>query len=134
MPPRNSTRLAAPLKKFRVPVVKWRPSVAQFEDYESNKRVTYEPPQEVSIFGKVWYILKPRDAKRVRMGNVLLPPKYYPLWRRLVYGALFQENMLKAWIERTGDLRGRSLNAEEEEMVNLRNMAGVRLVQYLLYR
>jgi hypothetical protein len=36
--------------------------------------------------------------------------------------------------ERTDELRGRRLNAVEEEMVNLRNMAGVRLVQYLLYR
>lgn len=42
--------------------------------------------------------------------------------------------MFEAWIQRTNRLSGRKLKAVEEEMMNLRNMAGVRLIQYLLYR
>ena len=40
--------------------------------------------------------------------------------------------MYEAWIKRTKQLKGKSLNAVEEEEIQLKNMAGVRLVQYLL--
>jgi hypothetical protein len=56
------------------------------------------------------------------------------MWRRLIYGALLQEKMYQAWIRRTKRLKDKSLNAVEEEEIRLKNMAGVRLVQYLLYR
>ena len=42
--------------------------------------------------------------------------------------------MFDAWIKRTNRLSGRRLNAVQEQEISLKNMAGVRLVQYLLYR
>lgn len=42
--------------------------------------------------------------------------------------------MYEGWIERTSRLAGKMVAAVKREQLNLRNMAGVRLVQYLLCR
>jgi hypothetical protein len=89
-------RLAAPLQKFIVPVVTWRPNALEFQEYKK-ERVTYRVPDLISIAGREWYCVTACNVDKVAMGNVLLPLKYYPLWRRLIYGALLQEKMFEAW-------------------------------------
>ena len=42
--------------------------------------------------------------------------------------------MFEGWIQRTKHLQGRRLNAVQEEEIYLESMAGVQMVQYLLYR
>ena len=84
--------------------------------------------------GKEWYRVSAYDANDDLMGAFLLPLKYYPLWRRLIYGALLQEKIYEAWIQRTKRLRNKRLDAVEEQEINLKINAGVRLVQYLVYR
>jgi hypothetical protein len=133
--PPKSLRLAAPLKEFKIPTVSWRPDPKQFKEFQKNSRVTYTHPDQIEIKGRVWLRVPAYDAKNLLLGAFLLPVKYYTLWRRLVYGALFQENMYEAWINRTKGLKGKKgLNDVEKEEINLKNMAGTRLVQYLLCR
>ena len=132
--PSKSVRLAAPLKEFKIPIVSWRPNEKQFREFRKNSRVTYTVPEITDIMGKKWYRVAAYDVHDNLLGEFALPIKYNQLWRRLIYGALFQEKMYKAWILRTKPLKGKSLNAVEEEEVRLKNMAGVRLIQYLLYR
>jgi hypothetical protein len=132
--PKKSARLAAPLKAFKIPVVSWRPNRQEFKDFQRKWRVTYTVPDKIKVHGKQWYRVAAYDSKDVLMGVVLLPPKYYPLWRRLVYGALFQEKMYEAWSKRTQRLKTGNMNAVEKEMLRLKHNAGVRLVQYLLCR
>jgi hypothetical protein len=134
MPSQKLAHLASPLNKYLVPVVSWRPNALQFAEFQKERRIFYNVPDLISIQGKDWFRFTAYNIDDVALGYFLLPPKYYLLWRRLVYGGLFQEKMFEAWIKRTDKLSGRSLNPVEEEMISLRNMAGVRLVQYLLYR
>jgi len=117
-----------------VPVVSWRPSLREFREFQETSRVTYIAPEVVKIQGQDWHCIKAYDVRDDQLGNFLLPMKYYPLWRRLVYGALFQEKMYEAWIRKTKGFAGKMLSAVGQELFNLRNMTGVRLVQYLLYR
>lgn len=133
MPPK-SVRLAAPLKKFIIPVVSWRPDELQFREFQATSRITYAVPLPIKIMGREWRRVAAYDANNDLLGEFILPVRYLSLWRRLIYGALLHEKMFEAWIRRTKRLKGRSLNAVEEEEINLRNMAGVRLVQYLLCR
>jgi hypothetical protein len=130
----KSLRLAAPLKEFKIPIVSWRPNPHQLKDFQENRRITYSVPEPIKISGREWYSVAAYDVKDELLGYFILPIKYYPLWRRLVYGALLQEKMYEAWIKRTSRLRGKSLTAFNEEEIRLKKMAGVRLVQYLLYR
>jgi hypothetical protein len=134
MPPRKSARLPAPLKKFIVPIVTWCPTSQEFQFFQKERRNTYAASEKFSLRGREWFRIMAHNFQGDELGWVLLPPKYYQLWRRLVYGGLFQEKMFEAWIGRTDKLSGRSLNPVEEEMIRLRNMTGVRLVQYLIYR
>jgi hypothetical protein len=134
MPKQKLARLAAPLNSFMVPVVSWHPNPDQFEEFQEKWRITYFAPELIEIDGSDWHCIAANDVNNQELGKFLLPLKYYQLWRRLVYGALLQEKMFEAWIQRTKQLRGRRLNAVEEEMINLRNTAGLRLIQYLLYR
>jgi hypothetical protein len=134
MPLRKSFRLAAPLKDFKIPIVSWRPNSQQLRDFQENRRVTYTVPEPIKISEREWYSVTAYDVNNEPLGKFILPLKYYPLWRRLVYGALLQEKMYEAWIERTKRLRAKSLNVVQEEEINLKKMAGVRLVQYLIYR
>ena len=133
MPPK-SVRLAAPLKKFIIPVVSWRPDELQFREFQATSRITYAVPLPIKIMGREWRRVAAYDANNDLLGEFILPVRYLSLWRRLIYGALLHEKMFEAWIRRMKWLKGRSLNAVEEEEINLRNMAGVRLVQYLLCR
>jgi hypothetical protein len=80
------------------------------------------------IHGREWYCITAFNNAQEELGRVLLPPKYLPLWRRLVYGAVLHEKLYEAWITRTNQLQNRSLNSVEEEMIYLRNNAGIRLV------
>lgn len=134
MPKSKSGLLASPLEEFKVPIVSWRPTEQQLEHFQNESRITYTLPERIEVKGKEWYCVSVYGVKAAMLGQFLLPFKYHSLWRRLVYGALLQEKMYKAWIERTRRLKGRRLNAVQEEEINLKNMAGVRLVQYLLYR
>jgi hypothetical protein len=97
--------------------------------------VTYTVPERIKIHGKEWCSITAYDVKEEGLGQFFLPQQYYPLWRRLIYGALFQEKLYEAWITRTKKLRHEeSLNLVDKEMINLKNNAGVKLVQYLLIR
>src|SRR5882762_6992505 len=87
MPKRKSACLAAPLNGFMVPVVSWRPSLREFREFQETSRVTYIAPEVVKIQGQDWHCIKAYDVRDDQLGNFLLPMKYYPLWRRLVYGA-----------------------------------------------
>jgi hypothetical protein len=133
MPPK-SVRLAAPLKEFRVPIVSWYPNPKQLKDFQEKSRITYTVPERMKVMGKNWLSVAAYDVNDDLLGQFLLPSKYEELWRRLIYGALLQEKMYKAWIRKMEKLRGKKLNAVGEEALRLKNMAGVRLVQYLLYR
>lgn len=126
--------LATPLKDFKIPIVSWRPNNAEFMDFRTSGRVNYNVPQKVKIKGSEWYRVAASDVNYEWMGGIFLPLKYYPLWRRLVYGALLQENMFHLWIGRTHRLKKKKLNRIEEEEIRLKNTAGVKLIQYLLYR
>lgn len=131
----TSGHLTTPLKEFKIPIVSWRPDSSKFQEFQANARVTYAVPQEVKIKGNKWYHVDAYGVNNKPLGGVILPLNYYPLWRRLVYGALLQEKMYEAWISRTNRLKNKKkLTAIEGEEMNLRNMAGVRLVQYLLCR
>jgi hypothetical protein len=124
----------SPLNDFKVPIASWRPNEQQFKEFQDKSRITYTIPERIEINGKEWYSVAAYNVENVLLGEFILPFKYYPLWRRLIYGALFQEKLYNAWIQRTRRLKGRRLNAVEEEEIRLRNMSGVRMVQYLLYR
>jgi hypothetical protein len=130
----KSEPLKSPLKAFNVPIVSWRPNEEQFKRFQNESRITYVYSGGVQIKGREWYLFRAYDAKEELLGEFFLPPKYYPLWRRLIYGALLQEKMYAGWIRRTARLKGRRLTASQQEEVNLRNTAGVRMVQYLMYR
>lgn len=134
MPQQKLARLAAALDGFMVPVVSWRPDARRFKEFQQKSRITYTAPDLIKVLGRDWYSVTAYDVDDGQLGKFLLPLKYYTLWRRLVYGALLQEKMFEAWTQRTERLSGRRLNRVEEEMIHLRNMAGLRLVQYLLYR
>lgn len=133
LPPKH-LRLAAPLKEFKIPIVSWRPNSLELKEFQKNSRVTYTVPEELKIKGREWLRVAAYNVMDLLLGEFILPKKYYSLWRRLIYGGLFQEKMYEAWIKRTKRLKGKSLNAVEEEEIRLRNMAGVRLAQYLLCR
>jgi hypothetical protein len=131
--PSKSTHLAAPLTKFDIPIVSWYPDNKQFEKFKKC-RVSYFAPDKTKIKGKEWYEIIAFNPQNQQLGMVYLPLKYYSLWRRLVYRVVFQEKMFEAWIEKTKAWKKKGLNAVQEEAINLKNMTGVRLVQYLLYR
>jgi len=130
----KSGLLASPLKEFKVPIVSWCPNEHQFKEFQEKSRITYTMPERIQINGKEWYWVTAYHVGNVLLGEFILPRAYHTLWRRLIYGALFQEKLYSAWISRTRRLKGRRLNAVEEEEIRLRNMTGVRMVQYLLYR
>jgi hypothetical protein len=132
--PPKTMRLAAPLKEFKIPSVTWRPNALQFREFQQKSRVTYTVPRQIEIKGREWLCVTAYDVTDHMIGEFILPVKYSTLWRRLVYGGLWQEKMYEAWIQRTKRLKGKTLNAVEEEEINLKNMAGLRLVQYLLCR
>jgi len=54
MPQRKAGRVA-PLKKFSVPVVSWRPNSRQFKQFQENCRITYTVPEPIKIQGKDWH-------------------------------------------------------------------------------
>jgi hypothetical protein len=127
--------LASPLKEFKVPVVSWRPTEERLKAFQTENRVTYTVPERIGIKGRDWYRVAAYNVSDVLLGELLLPSKYCGLWRRLVYGALLQEKMYEGWIKRTKRVEGKKrLKSIQEEEINLRNMAGVKMVQYLLYR
>jgi hypothetical protein len=126
--------LASPLKKFNIPIVSWCPNELQLRQFQEESRITYAVPGRAQIQGREWYRVPAYEVNGDLLGEFLLPGKYYPLWRRLVYGALLQEKMYEGWIKRTRNLEGKMLVAVRQEEIRLRDMAGVRLVQYLLYR
>jgi hypothetical protein len=132
--PPKSMRLAAPLKEFKIPTVSWFPNPQKFKEFQDKSRVTYNLPREIEIKGRLWFAVPAYDVRDFLLGEFLLPVKYYTLWRRLVYAGLLQEKMYEAWIDRTKGLKGKGLNAVEKQEINCKNIAGVRLVQYLLYR
>ena len=134
MPIQKPDRLAAPLKRFDIPIVSWHPNSKEFRDFQQKSRVTYTLPQPITINDREFFRIAAYDVNDYLLGEFILPIQYYKLWRRLIYGALFQEKMLKAWIERTKRLKKKKLNAVEEEETTLKRVAGVRLVQYLLCR
>ena len=132
--PSTKVRLAAPLKEFKIPIVSWLPNSKEFRKFKRESTIYYSVPQPIKVKGRKLLRIEACDVEDSLLGEFILPEKYYTLWRRLVYGALFQEKMYEAWIERTKRLRQKSLNAAEEEEINLKKNAGVRLVQYLLCR
>jgi len=127
-------RLAAPLKQFKIPIVSWRPNSKEFKDFKENSRITYTVPDPIKIKGRKLFRVAAYDVNENLLGEFILPEKYYPIWRRLVYGGLFQEKMFEAWIERTKGWRKKGLNAVEEQESILKKNAGVRFVDYLLCR
>ena len=52
--PQRKTGRVAPLKKFSVPVVSWRPNSRQFKRFQENCRITYTAPEPIKIRGKDW--------------------------------------------------------------------------------
>ena len=133
--PKSSMYLAAPLKDFRIPIVSWLPNTSEFREFQFTSRLTYAAPVKVKIYGSEWYSVHAYDVNNEHAGGFFLPLKYYELWRRLVYGALFQEKMYEAWIGRTKRLRKKKrLSPIEAEEIRLKKTAGVRFVQYLFYR
>jgi hypothetical protein len=130
----KSRLLPCPLKDFKIPIVSWRPNSSEFHNFQVNSRITYTDPEKVDIKGYEWYLIRAKDVNNKGLGGFFLPLKYYGLWRRLVYGALYQEKMYEAWIIRTARLKKKKLSAIEEEEIRLKNVAGVRFVQYLLCR
>ena len=134
----KSMYLAAPLKDFRIPIVSWLPSTSKFREFQFTSRLTYTVPEKVKIKGNDWYRVLAYDVNNEHAGGGgggFVPLKYYDLWRRLVYGALFQEKMYEAWIGRTKRLKKKTrLNPIEVEEMRLKRLAGVRFVQYLFYR
>jgi hypothetical protein len=130
---KNLVRLAAPLKEFKIPVVSWRPTRPGFQEFQQKHRVTYQAPSTITVQGNKWLRICAYDVNNEIEGVILLPPKYYPLWRRLVYGGLYNEKLFEAWNKNTR--LGRSdLNNIEKQMVRLKHNAGIRFVQYLLCR
>jgi hypothetical protein len=131
----KSGYLAAPLKDFKIPIVSWRPNTSEFREFQFSSRLTYTAPEKVKIKGKEWYRVAAHDFNNEHLGGFFLPLKYYELWRRLVYGALFQEKMFEAWIGRTKRLnKKKTLSPIDNEEIRIKNTAGVRLVQFLFYR
>ena len=126
--------LASPLKEFKIPVVSWCPNVQALKEFQDRSRLTYRSHERIEIKGREWYRFRAYSAKNDQLGEFLLPVRYYELWRRLIYGALLQEKMFEGWIQRTKHLQGRRLNAVQEKEIYLESVAGVRMVQYLLYR
>jgi hypothetical protein len=130
---KNLAHLDAPLKEFKIPIVSWRPRQGEFKEFKKTSRMVYTIPEVINVRGKEWYRIAAYGPEETLEGLVLLPPKYYPLWRRLVYGALLQEKLFGAWLKGTKRMT-ENLNAVEKEMLRLKNNAGIRFVQYLLYR
>jgi hypothetical protein len=130
----KAAQLASPLKSFNIPIVSWCPTELQFKKFQDNARIVYLTPVPILIKGSQWYRVSAYSLNHIFLGQFLLPFKYHALWRRLVYGALFQENMYSAWIKRTKRFKATRLTAVQQQEIRLKDMAGVRLVQYLLYR
>jgi hypothetical protein len=93
--------LVPPLKDFKIPVISWHPSRHEFKEFQQKWCMTYTVPEEITINGKRWYRLGAYGVNDQLVGSFLVPFKYYPLWQRLVYGALLQEKMYAAWITAT---------------------------------
>ena len=94
LPPKH-LRLAAPLKEFKIPIVSWRPNSLELKEFQKNSRVAYTVPEEIKIKGEEWLCVAAYNVKDLLLGEFILPKKYYTLWRRLIYGELFQERCMK---------------------------------------
>ncbi|KAF8235449.1 hypothetical protein L208DRAFT_1257083 [Tricholoma matsutake] len=136
MPPKTARLACLPalLTTFSIPSVSWKPDPNMMQQFQQDWSVTYTIPEEITVQGRTWYSISAYGPKQDYLGTILLPPKYYPIWRRLVYSTLYQEQMYNSWTINTKRLRNKSLNKVEEQMIHLRNNASVRFAQYLVCR
>ena len=129
------TVLPHPLSRFRHPTTRWRIGAARYAEYV-RRRVTYSPLLPVVINQRPW--LRIQALYHTSTGIVPyffhLPPSYGPLWRLLVYSAIWWEKMYSKWTAVTDGFRDKKLTRAQRQTLTLRDNTGVKLVQYVLFR
>ncbi|KAG5633169.1 hypothetical protein H0H81_010308, partial [Sphagnurus paluster] len=69
------------------------------------------------------------------IGHILLPKRFYGLWRRLLWGAEWFEKIWGMWEERAKDSMSEELTEEVREAIEWgRRASAMRLMSYLHFR
>lgn len=96
--------------------------------------VMYRQGKELTIGSATWMCVECYVADGVE-GYVLIPPRYYGLWRRLLWGAMWFETMWGIWEEEAKKIGKKAKKTRIDNWVLVtRRMAAARAVWYRCFQ
>lgn len=148
MPPKKRAKLskAAPttstathgITRFDLPVVKWRFTEESWSHFAGTK-IFYSPPELIAYplaeGGRETWLRAAARRNDEFLGYVYIPPRYGSVWRRLIYAALWWEQIYVAWDGYPNPADGsKGAAAKRLAIEEGSNNAGTRLLQHLTCR
>lgn len=128
-PPRRM--LPWPLNRFDI---EQPPTHVTWDEYHGEKELcgwSYSVGLEVEIGDATWVQITVTVPSGIK-GYLLMPPRFYGLWRRLLWGALFFENIWGIWEDMATDVATDAFLREHEETIQHgRRASAMRLMWYM---
>ncbi|KAG5633756.1 hypothetical protein H0H81_005529, partial [Sphagnurus paluster] len=128
-PPRRM--LPSPLDRFDI---EQPPTHVTWEEYQNEKKLcgwSYSVGLEVELGETIWVQVTVTMPSGLR-GYLLMPPCFYGLWRRLLWGAVFFENVWGIWEDMATDIAtDMSLQEHKETIEWGRRSSAMRLMWYM---
>ncbi|KAG5652113.1 hypothetical protein H0H81_006250 [Sphagnurus paluster] len=127
-------RLQKPLDRFNFQPPISHPTWDEWKEEKEKSGVSFLEGQEFEVEGMTWMMVEVH-REQVSLGWVMIPASYYPLWRRLMWGATWFEMVWELWEEETRKVNAKSTRSQLDEWVLVaRRLAAMRAVWYARFR
>lgn len=134
LPPPPPRRLRNPLTKFQFTAPNTHPTRGEWEALKEKKGLTYEAGAEQRIGKMVWRVI-PAFRGGDYFGSLLIPKVFYPLWRRLMWGATVFDTVWGVWEERKASSEARRDTKSVSKFIeSARRNSAMRAVWYTQFR
>ncbi|KAF8054854.1 hypothetical protein FPV67DRAFT_1547375 [Lyophyllum atratum] len=101
-------RLAKPLTTFQYKQPLTHPTWQEWENDRKKYGVRYRAGEEGKIGDVDWVSVEAyRPADDSVVGYILIPARYYPMWRHLLWGAFWHETMWEIWEEEATKIKNK---------------------------
>ncbi|KAF8058953.1 hypothetical protein FPV67DRAFT_1454801 [Lyophyllum atratum] len=125
--------LAKPLTAFRFEPPLTHPTWKEWENQSKEYGLRFRAGEEIKIGNVDWVRVEAyRRADGSVVGYLLIPPRYYPQWRHLLWGGFWHETMWEIWEEETEKIKAkrRKKTKLDDWVLLARRHAALRAVWY----
>ena len=124
-----------PLASFDFAPPLTHPTLWEWEKKLEEVGVKYKPGKEVKIGETKWLSIEACNYEGKSIGYVLLPPRYYPVWRRLLWGAAWFWKMWRTFEEEAKTIpKKKGLSKYQKWVMYSRRASALRLTWYTTFR